>query len=227
MNLPRDNSPAACCLATRPSAATEREPPHDRFTHRRGPPRFYDGRRARASSDLVADLLGRLQAYREAPIPSPEAIATRLELEAEAAVRWDRPFGCVIVQLDALRRRRAGARHRRPLARFARGRPARSATPFARTTSSATGAPTPDGRPPGDLDGRRSRRRRPHRLEARGAAGRARPQGRRSPLNARRRRSRLAHEHVLRRGHVDRGVPRILINRRERRSERLAFAANL
>ena len=48
--------------------------------------------------ELVADLLGRLQAYREAPVPSPEAIASRLEHEAEAAIRWDRPFGCVIVQ---------------------------------------------------------------------------------------------------------------------------------
>src|SRR3954462_9104444 len=53
-------------------------------------------------AELVADLVSRLQAYRDAPVPSPEAIAARLEPEAEAAIRWDRPFGCVIVQLDGL-----------------------------------------------------------------------------------------------------------------------------
>jgi diguanylate cyclase (GGDEF)-like protein len=53
-------------------------------------------------ADLVADLLGRFRAYRDAPVPSPEAIAARLQCETEAALHWDRPFGCVIVQLDAL-----------------------------------------------------------------------------------------------------------------------------
>ena len=53
-------------------------------------------------AELVADLVGRLRAYRDAPVLSPEAIAARLEHEAEAALRWDRPFGCVLVQLDAL-----------------------------------------------------------------------------------------------------------------------------
>jgi diguanylate cyclase (GGDEF)-like protein len=66
------------------------------------PRRFTTEDERELPADLVADLVGRLQAYREAPIPSPEAIATRLELETEAAIRWDRPFGCVIVQLDAL-----------------------------------------------------------------------------------------------------------------------------
>ncbi|MDX6503542.1 MAG: two-component system, cell cycle response regulator [Gaiellaceae bacterium] len=66
------------------------------------PRRFTTDDERELPADLVADLLGRLRAYREAPIPSPEAMAARLELEADAAIRWDRPFGCVIVQLDAL-----------------------------------------------------------------------------------------------------------------------------
>jgi diguanylate cyclase (GGDEF)-like protein len=53
-------------------------------------------------AELVADLLGRIEAYRQAPVPAPEETALRLEHETEAAVRWDRPFGCVLVQLDAL-----------------------------------------------------------------------------------------------------------------------------
>jgi diguanylate cyclase (GGDEF)-like protein len=66
------------------------------------PRRFTTEDEAELPADLVADLVGRLRAYRDAPVPSPEAIANRLELETEAAIRWDRPFGCVIVQLDAL-----------------------------------------------------------------------------------------------------------------------------
>jgi len=51
---------------------------------------------------LVADLLERIQAYHRAPIPAPEEMAYRLQLETETAVRWDRPFGCVLIQLDGL-----------------------------------------------------------------------------------------------------------------------------
>jgi diguanylate cyclase (GGDEF)-like protein len=53
-------------------------------------------------ADIVSDLLGRIQAYRESPVPAPEHMATLLAHETEAALRWDRPFGCVIVQLEAL-----------------------------------------------------------------------------------------------------------------------------
>jgi diguanylate cyclase (GGDEF)-like protein len=66
------------------------------------PRRFTTDDELELPADLEAHLLGRLRAYRNAPVPSPEAIAARLEHEAEAAIRWDRPFGCVIVQLDAL-----------------------------------------------------------------------------------------------------------------------------
>jgi diguanylate cyclase (GGDEF)-like protein len=74
-------------------------------------------------ADLVADLLGRIEAYRQAPIAGPEEMAARLEHETEAAVRWDRPFGCVIVQLeglDVLERRFGAAAGSRALREAAR-----------------------------------------------------------------------------------------------------------
>ena len=67
-------------------------------------------------ADLVADLMGRIRAYHTAPLASPEEMASRLQHETEAAVRWDRPYGCIIVQLEGLdaleRKHGASARSR-------------------------------------------------------------------------------------------------------------------
>jgi diguanylate cyclase (GGDEF)-like protein len=66
------------------------------------PRRFTHEDQRELPQDLVADLQKRIEAYRFAPIPSPQEIVLRLELETDAAIRWDRPFGCVLVQLDGL-----------------------------------------------------------------------------------------------------------------------------
>jgi diguanylate cyclase (GGDEF)-like protein len=66
------------------------------------PRRFTHDDEQELPAELVTDLLARIEAYRESPVPSPEETKTRLEHETEAAVRWDRPFGCVLIQLDAL-----------------------------------------------------------------------------------------------------------------------------
>src|SRR4051794_20870559 len=102
MNLLEDSSSAAVlpCNPT-PSAATEGTPMTVAPTVET-PRKFTTDDERDLPAELVADLVSRLQAYRDAPVPSPEAIAARLEHEAEAALRWDRPFGCVIVQLDGL-----------------------------------------------------------------------------------------------------------------------------
>jgi diguanylate cyclase (GGDEF)-like protein len=74
-------------------------------------------------ADLVADLTSRIRAYHTAPLASPEEMAGRLEHETEAAVRWDRPYGAIIVQLeglDALERKHGTAARSRALREAAR-----------------------------------------------------------------------------------------------------------
>jgi diguanylate cyclase (GGDEF)-like protein len=66
------------------------------------PRRFTHEDQQELPEDLVADLLERIRGYRNAPIAGPEEMATKLELETGAAIRWDRPFGCVLVQLEGL-----------------------------------------------------------------------------------------------------------------------------
>jgi diguanylate cyclase (GGDEF)-like protein len=103
MNLLEDISSAALLPSQRTPVCRKRKGPNMTLLPPVDSPRkFTTDDEHDLPDELVADLLGRLQAYREAPVPSPEAIAARLEHEAEAAIRWDRPFGCVIVQLDAL-----------------------------------------------------------------------------------------------------------------------------